>query len=156
MAFGFPASYSHEINIVGSRNDAREAIRYVLGLLGWKFESPDPDTYIASLSMNALSWGEKITISLVRPDFLSIESKCSFPFQLFDWGKNRSNVRQFVSIFEPKAVRDAKLQIGQLTNFDEEGKTPLERALTSDTDSEIAENIAEKNDVEFSLKRTNV
>jgi len=45
------------------------------------------------VKLNFSSWGEDITVQLGPDGYLeSIKSKCSFPLQLFDWGKNRENV----------------------------------------------------------------
>ena len=43
------------------------------------------------------SWGETVWIYKVQRG-LKLESRCSFPLQFFDWGKNRFNVRRICSI----------------------------------------------------------
>lgn len=51
--------------------------------------------YSFSHGISFTSWGESITInvfSLQQGTQISIWSECSFPTQLIDWGKNRSNV----------------------------------------------------------------
>ena len=46
-----------------------------------------------------MSWGEKIIIKINEDNSLNIKSKCSFPMQCFDWGKNKENVNGFIAVF---------------------------------------------------------
>ena len=49
--------------------------------------------------MSGLSWGENFTVSLMSPGIIEISSSCRSPLQVFDWGKNRRNVDQFLAYF---------------------------------------------------------
>ena len=129
MAIGFPASYSEWVELSISRGAAREAVSYILGLLEWPFEMTDNDTFRAKVCLSASSWGERVTISLSEPGMMEIESSCWYPLQVIDWGKNKQNVTRFLTLFEPKAAREAKLPREEPEAFDAEGKTPVERAL---------------------------
>jgi hypothetical protein len=52
---------------------------------------------IASASISALSWGEKVLISFLPDGSISLTSKCAYPLQCVDWGKNEANVRSFMT-----------------------------------------------------------
>lgn len=129
MAFGFPASFSGRVELNVFRQTAREAVGYVLDLLDWHFEMIDNDTFHAKIPASGSSWGERLTVSLAEPGVLEIQSLCWPLPQIFDWGKNKRNVTQFVAIFEPKVVREAKLPKEEPNYFDLDGKSPVERAL---------------------------
>lgn len=47
---------------------------------------------VARTRLNIWSWTEKVTIKIDPNGKLHIESKCSLPTQIVDWGKNRRNV----------------------------------------------------------------
>ena len=42
------------------------------------------------------SWGEKVSVSR-KNESIIVRSECSYPFQHFDWGKNRKNVSALVA-----------------------------------------------------------
>jgi len=54
--------------------------------------------FYARTNFTMSSWGENITIEIniannsVTSEFISI---CAFPFQIFDWGKNKRNYKRF-------------------------------------------------------------
>ena len=128
MAFGLPAAYETEIDLVGSRQTARSAILATLELAGWSFVSPESDFFIAQVPMSGLSWGETFTISLADEGIARIRSACH-GFQLFDWGKNRKNVDHFLAIFSARQIRYASLDDPQPVYLDESGKTPIDRVF---------------------------
>jgi hypothetical protein len=127
MAFGFPASYTNTVDLTGSRQDAREAVRAVLDLLGWPYVEQHADRFVATVPMSGSSWGETVTITLESPAVARVNSACRF-LQLFDWGKNKRNVDVFIERFSLREVRYAKTS-DDPKYFDSEGKTPLDRAL---------------------------
>jgi hypothetical protein len=130
MAFGFPARYVEEIELEVDRDAARHAIVETLEALGWQYEKPHPDSYIAKTRVNMLSYGEKVRIHFTENASLEIRSTCAMPSQLFDWGKNKTNVDGFVRLFMAKASRMHKLWPARETpGFDDDGNTPLQRAL---------------------------
>ena len=136
MAFGFPASYSEILELDTDPGVVREAISLTLDSMGWSYESPYPQLYLGKVPASGSSWGERLTIKIIEPGRIAVESKCApFP-QLFDWGKNRQNVRGFIDIFQAKAARLST--IGSLTNnrFNTIGSTPLERVLSDSGRSE--------------------
>jgi hypothetical protein len=43
------------------------------------------------------SWGERVFVSFLPDGSISVTSKCAFPLQCLDWGKNEINVLRFMS-----------------------------------------------------------
>lgn len=84
--------------------------------------------------MNPLSWGETVTISLDEDDSVTVRSACRNPLQLFDWGQNKRNVDQFISLFSIRQIREAKCDFKQPVYLDDQGKTPVDRMI-EDTES---------------------
>lgn len=128
MAFGLPAKYSEKIELNVSRQTTRGSVEYALGLLGWSLSQSDADTFTARTRMSGSSWGEVVTISLSEPGSLYIESKC-YPFQLFDWGKNKQNATAFLSLFESRVIRDAKLLNEIAEEFERDNESRVDRFL---------------------------
>lgn len=128
MAFGFPASCVFRQELVGSRSAAREGIVRAFNVLGWAYHVDDVDHFHASLVMNGLSWGETFTVSLGE-GAVTVISSCVFPFQVFDWGKNKQNVVRFFAHFSPKEARESVLPSHESLHIDKSGRTPLDRVL---------------------------
>ncbi|MDP3275424.1 MAG: hypothetical protein Q8Q09_09540 [Deltaproteobacteria bacterium] len=94
MGMGFPASYQEDFMVPPTLHP--NVIWQTLQMLGWAGAgTPDGLHFTGSVSMSFGSWGEKLTIVRVAPDRLTVRSECSMPTQVFDWGKNDKNVRQF-------------------------------------------------------------
>ena len=47
--------------------------------------------------MSLLSWGEKVIITFLSDDSIAVTSKCAFPGQCLDWGKNKANIKKFIA-----------------------------------------------------------
>jgi hypothetical protein len=101
MAIGLPASYKRQVNFSCSRENARAAIIYTLEATGWAYEVLGPDSYTAETPFNASSVSETVSVSIINPDIIVVESSCTW-FQIFDWGKNRRNVDNFLAICESR------------------------------------------------------
>ncbi len=59
--------------------------------------------FVAHANATMSSWSEVITINYLERDgeaIIEVESKCAVPTQIFDWGKNRRNVKRFFMILE--------------------------------------------------------
>ncbi len=133
MAFGFPSTaYTATIDLDSDRRSIREAIVQTFRLIGWEYETPHSDKFVAKIPINGSSWGEKLTVRFTDDGRIEIESKCSpFP-QLLDWGKNRKNVEQFLKLLTAKAERFSKMRSIDESQFDTKTSTPLERALSDE------------------------
>jgi hypothetical protein len=95
MAFGFPA-YHTESFINGARSeDLREAVYEALEALRWWIQVDSDEIITAFIGISFWSWGEWVTIRFLRNGSLVISSRCAWPTQCVDWGKNQSNVTMF-------------------------------------------------------------
>lgn len=128
MAFGFPASYEIECELISSRQTARLAVIYAFEALKWRFTSEGRDRYYAQVT-SSMTGGEEVSISLEKPNVIKVKSVCTWPLQLYDWGNNKRNAEQFLGRFTPKEIREIKLPGKEARFLDGEGKTPLERAI---------------------------
>jgi len=67
-----------------------------LQTMGWSGTgTPDGAQFRVSASLSFGSWGENITVTRLAADRLQVRSECSMPTQVFDWGRNEKNVKQF-------------------------------------------------------------
>ena len=97
MAFGFPAYHTESFSPVDSQADLHAAVKKALGSLSWSVREETTEQILASSSMNLRSWGEKVLIRFLPDHSISVTSQCALPTQCFDWGKNKANVRRFLS-----------------------------------------------------------
>ena len=97
MGFGIPAQHGIQFSIAGGPSvEARSAVLASLHVLGWSIRQETDQMIIASATMSAMSWGEKITVQFLPNGSISVCSACAFPLQLVDWGKNRQNVERLL------------------------------------------------------------
>ncbi len=92
--------YETEIRIKSSVADGFAKAVAVVDLLDWRCETNGVDLIVARTRFSAFGFGEKLIISLKSKHRLNISSESRYPFQLFDLGKNRSNVEKFIKIFQ--------------------------------------------------------
>ena len=100
MSFGFPAYHKEIID-----NKANYSIIELVEFLKKSkvfVKIRDEETVYFKTKINFSSYGENVEIRLCD-NLISINSKCSFPFQFVDWGKNKKNVIELVNLFE-KAI----------------------------------------------------
>ena len=79
-------------------NTVMAAARAALTACRWKF-SEYQWRLVASVPFNLLSYGEEVEIRFYQDSF-DISSKCIFPLQVIDWGKNQSNIRKFLNAYQ--------------------------------------------------------
>src|SRR5262245_29744184 len=77
MAFGFPASYTEELDL-GPENDLRGWAQQALESLGWSIRNESPRKITASTGMTWSSYGERIVIQFHPDGGMSVTSKCVF------------------------------------------------------------------------------
>lgn len=98
MAFGFPAKHTEEFKpAAGDAASALSAVKKAFAALGWKVKSESATQLTGSASINLMSWGERINVDVAASGALTITSKCAFPLQCVDYGKNKRNVQQLTS-----------------------------------------------------------
>jgi hypothetical protein len=104
MAFGFPAYHTEHYSAGADASaDLRVAIRAAIKALSWTIKQEVSDQIIASTNFNLRSSWEKVSISFLPDNSISITSKCSWPTQCFDWGKNKANVEKFMAEIKKQA-----------------------------------------------------
>lgn len=104
---GFPAKFA-ESRIFRQREDQLfAAVQSALNNLGWQYQTLPNNEFEAGLSGNLMSWGENLRIEILPNGLVTIESKCVFPLQCFDWGKNKKNVQTFFAELERTHVSHA-------------------------------------------------
>jgi hypothetical protein len=90
------ASATRQVQLTIDQYQLGVAIPAVLHTLGWSFSQTAPTSYRASAKIGWLSWGENIMIDFSYPGWLKITSRCAFPLQLVDWGKNNQNIDKLI------------------------------------------------------------
>ncbi len=157
MAIGFPAAYTTEIERLGSIDSAKESAIYILNLFGWNPEIKGQYFITAQVPLSGMSWGEIITISFELSGVVRVQSRGKYPFQVFDLGRNRANVNNFISLFNAKDIRNAKLPSPDPIHHDLTGRSPVERALNNaDVDYEEAIEFVKTSDVKIPINIHNV
>lgn len=99
MTFGFPAHHTETYSAGTATADLREAARETLTVLMWSVREETSDSILADTPHNLRCHnGEEVLITFTA-DSLSVCSKCFWPTQCVDWGKNKANVRRFLAEF---------------------------------------------------------
>lgn len=107
MAFGFSPHHSQEFPL-----ENMEAGQFLVTALktadnlGWDLGFISENGFIAYTKFSMSSWSEEVTVK-IDDGIASIKSQCNGS-QMYDWGKNKKNVEQFLSAFEK-----VKNEIGQ-------------------------------------------
>ena len=63
---------------------------------------PDDDLARASMGFSFWSYGEGLTVEVFDDGEVAVESACSFPLQLVDWGKNARNCRRLLDAIDDR------------------------------------------------------
>ena len=98
MSIGFPAHYSASI-----KNKSNYSIKELIKILKkttFIIQYNSDGNIFLKAQLNAWSWGESIKITLNKEgdNSINILSKCTFPLQILDWGKNKKNVDMIVEL----------------------------------------------------------
>ena len=128
MSFGFPAYSTDSQRFNLTPGDLVEVIREALQSLGWRYEMPSQNEFVARNSLNLWSWGEKISIEVSFDGVVKARSECALPTQCFDWGKNSRNVKIFFGeVARLASGREARAL--PVPSYDDQSRTPLERVI---------------------------
>ena len=98
VGYGIAAKAATTLPIEGVADCKKRATETLLALR-LKIVSESSNKVVGRTGMNWRSWGEDIAIEWDDRS-VTATSRCVFPFQILDWGKNRINVKQFVSRWE--------------------------------------------------------
>ena len=97
MAFGFPAYHTENYTLNDGPSNLRASVKSALNAVSWSIRKESPDTIVASTSLSLLSWGERVIITFLSDESITVTSKCTWPIQCFDWGKNKANIKKFIA-----------------------------------------------------------
>jgi hypothetical protein len=86
----FPASWTEQVSSTSTVEQDQARIKRASTILRWDQTSKVGSQLEFRVGLNWKSWGEKITV-IFEPGKIQIHSRCSFPLQCVDWGKNRQN-----------------------------------------------------------------
>lgn len=98
MAIGFPAKYKEIFQ--PDKKDTQAtfgAAKKAISALGWSLGAETPNQLRGATEISLVSWGEKIIIDANPDGSLTLLSKCAFPLQMIDYGRNRRNVQQLIA-----------------------------------------------------------
>ncbi len=131
MTFGFPARFTESRTFNHQQDELASAVKSALDSLVWRYEILSDTEFRAGVSISSLSWGEKLKVEILQGGVVHVESKCAYPLQCFDWGKNKENVSTFLARVEQMKGRGIVLAAFEETTpaFDEKGHSPVERVL---------------------------
>ena len=98
MSIGFPAYHIQRLNL--RNTNLRESVSAGLGQTGWTVLETTKHSIRAKIGINLWTVGETIQITFIDDETIEIHSKCRWPTQIFDWGKNKRNVNTLVNLIE--------------------------------------------------------
>lgn len=94
------AKYEVQVSTPLPKHEAIQQAQHALSTLGNASSvRAEFDTVRASIRISGSSWGEKIAVGFTdtsQGTSMHITSRCTFPLQFFDWGKNEKNVDEFI------------------------------------------------------------
>lgn len=100
MALGLPAY--HEVrkkHLLGSKAACEAKVEKVLLQLPWIKIGFMPDAFDYRTPGTMLTFAERVLIYVGETEIL-VKSKCLFPAQFLDFGKNKRNVEEFFDFFD--------------------------------------------------------
>lgn len=101
MAIGFPPSFQDTIEYRVPEKQLLRAIEFALEDLRWSNYRDGKWRFVATIPFQFfVTPGEKITINVEEGGLIVARSETSNPLQWIDWGRNRSNVRQFFAALD--------------------------------------------------------
>jgi hypothetical protein len=110
--FGMPARFKDTYESALPPHGTRRVIVQTFEELGWPFSETESGAMSAILGANMSSWGEVVTVEVMHDGLIAVESACRVPFQVFDWGKNRQNVREFICRLQQNEIRYSSVDPG--------------------------------------------
>src|SRR5438093_104669 len=99
MSLRFPARWTEEVPRIPSQEQDQDLIGRAARSLEWQPSAKGTAALQFRAKTNWGSWGEQFTVTF-EPRKIRIESRCSFPLQCFDWGKNKANCRALAGAYE--------------------------------------------------------
>jgi hypothetical protein len=110
MATGFPAQASGEARF--PEHDREDIIRLserILDDLGWHFNYVHDDRISVRTATGIWFFGDQLTVDVSKGGTVRVHSRCIWPTQIFDFGRNDKNVERFLDRLERKLNKLARL-----------------------------------------------
>jgi hypothetical protein len=79
-----------------SQEEIAEAVRSTLLSL-WGYEERSPGGFESDIGTTWQSWGERFKVDITREGIIKAVSESKVPTTLFDFGKNRENLKSFLN-----------------------------------------------------------
>ena len=92
MSFGFPAYSTNSRRFRLDQQQLIDLIGKALKYLGWPYQQPLPNRFLARTAFGFWSWGERLTVDVDADGTVTARSECLLATQCIDWGKNGRNV----------------------------------------------------------------
>ncbi len=91
------AKFEKAINYDLDKNQLMEKAIITLEKCTFKIENIDKRSGViqAKSNFSIYSWSEKIDVKVEDNGTVTMKSECSWPLQIFAWGKNKRNVLEF-------------------------------------------------------------
>jgi len=128
MAIGFPATSTWTQHFDVDPIVMRQCVCDAFAKLGWEYEIV-AGTQTAKIPMGAQSYGEILTVSVADDGSVVAHSRCVWPLQLMDWGKNRQNLGDFHVALLGSMRNSALDPRSEPAHFDESGESSLGRVI---------------------------
>lgn len=128
MSFGFPAYSTGSQSFNLAQHDLIDIVRKSLEAVGWRYEMPAPNEFVARNSVNLWSWGEKIFVAVSDDGTVTAKSQCMLATQCFDWGKNNENVKTLFNVISRTTAAYGSQQFASPSD-----RTPVERVIKEDS-----------------------
>jgi len=106
MGLGIPATHTERCSLGSqySQTALRNAVRASVEALGWQIKHESTDQILAATPLSWDSYGERVTINFQSDGALMVSSRCVFPLQVIDWGKNAANIKQLLDAVEQQVL----------------------------------------------------
>jgi hypothetical protein len=108
---GFPPSATGELRFPELRPD--EIIRVserILDDLGWHITLVDDEGIEVRTGTGIWFFGDRMTVDVSRGGVVTVHSRCIWPTQIIDFGRNDRNVERFLDRLERKLARLVRRQ----------------------------------------------
>jgi hypothetical protein len=107
--FGFPPSATAEVRLPElSRDEIIRVAERILDDLGWHISSVEEDRISVRTGTGIWFFGDQMTVDVTQRGTVTVHSRCIWPTQLIDFGRNDQNVERFLERLERKLDRLAR------------------------------------------------
>ena len=91
------AKFEESKKYESSQNELMQSAKIALEKCNFKVKSINENEgqITAKTKLSWWSWTENNNLKIEEDGTVSMKSKSSFPLQIFDWGKNKRNVKSF-------------------------------------------------------------